>query len=54
MRVGLGMTPRFLAWACTLIEVINKEEVKVWQGKTVSSFGHVEIMAPLRPSLYPE
>lgn len=54
MRVGLGMTPRFLAWACILIEVINIEEVKVWQGKTVTSFEHVEIMAPLRTNLYPE
>lgn len=51
---GLGTTPRFLAWACTLTEVINTEEVKVWWGKTVSSLGHVEILEPLRPSLYPE
>lgn len=48
------MTPRFLAWACTFTEVSNTEEGKAWEGKTISSIGHVEINAPVRLSLYPE
>lgn len=41
VRADSGMTPRFLASACTLVEVSNTEEVKVWEEKTINSVGHV-------------
>lgn len=42
MRADSGVTPRFPASACTLTEVSNTEEVKVWEEKTINSLGHVK------------
>lgn len=43
VRADLGMTPRFLAWVCVVIEVSNTEEVKVREEKTISSLGMLKL-----------
>lgn len=49
-----GKTLRFLTWADTLIVVSDMEEGKIWEGKTLSLLGHVEMKAPRRLNLEPE
>lgn len=43
VSADLGMTPRFLAWVCVVIEVSNTEEVKVREEKTISSLGMLKL-----------
>lgn len=54
VKGGFRKIPRFLTRAGTLIEASNTKEGKIWEAKTMSLLGHVEMKVPRRLNLEPD